>query len=201
MDGATTGSGSPPADRSAETPPVPAWFPACEGVIAALGSVGTFTDMTCCSELTETGFEHQGCCRCSHHGVSDALVSASELGPVRPVSAMSPTSRKMDRSFRIQLRIGGTDIGELLGWEVGPLRSSMDGPWLLLERGGPGDRCALVEPGRVRFDASARWRLTVGVGDDVLVLPIPDRRALAVCNPRLVLSHVPLSTLEAAGVQ
>ncbi len=192
-------------DRSAGAPPAPTWFPAGAGVIAALSSVGTVTDMTCCSAQTETDLEHSsephGCCRCSHHAASDGLVSARDLGPARPVSAMSPTSRKLDRSFRIQLRISGTDIGQLLNWEIGPLRSTVDGSWLLLEPGEAGDRCALVEPGRVRFDAAARWRLTVGVGDDVLVLPIPDRRALAVCNPRLVLAHVPLSILEMSCVQ
>ncbi len=135
-------------------------------------------------------------------GLAPTTPLADRIPTPRPVPTLdvAPTTRRIDRSNRIQLRIRGRGVDVLLGWEPGQLTATSDGPWVVLRPSDGRGGCCYSTDGRIRLDTSTRWRLGVSAGDEVLAVAVPAEGALALSNPALILTHSPLSLLEVSDV-
>ena len=113
-----------------------------------------------------------------------------------------PTTRALDDKGRVSVRLRGSALGEVMGWEAGPLAARTDGAWVVLR---PDPAAAprrndghvrLGDDGRLRLPAPTRRLLGVGPGDEVAVLALPGHGAVALCHPSRLLVGAPLPLLR-----
>ena len=128
-----------------------------------------------------------------------AAVALSEL----PRLDATPSIRTLDASGRLKLSRDGL-LSDELGWQPGCLAAQSDGSRLVLTQ--PEELVGVQRARhshRASFSRGAREVERVGLapahvarvgqshGRDVLVVTVPERRALLLANPLIVLSQLP----------
>jgi hypothetical protein len=111
-------------------------------------------------------------------------------------------TRRLDGSNRFKLQLDDRRLAELLGWDDGVLDVAVAQGWALLtqrpEQRGAGRSRNSVYAGfttgaieRVALRPGHLSLLGLATGGEVLVAPLPDHGALALCNPDLIAALAP----------
>jgi hypothetical protein len=111
-------------------------------------------------------------------------------------------TRRLDGSNRFKLQLDDRRLADLLGWADGVLDVVVDAGWALLtQRPEQRDAARTRNSAYAGFTTGAIERvalrpghltlLGLDAGGEVLVAPLPDHRALALCNPDLIAGLAP----------